>query len=179
MQFNDVRGMMKLPLPNCGITGGCNFAAALALCNLVAGMAVVLYNRPPGSPGTGDGFVALLLQFYPWDPRERPCRKAEALYQLVRNPLAHSLGVARTPAQRSYRVRIVKRPLTEATLGILEANPSRPKDLPLAVTVRRSMVTINVPGLYWGVAQLFRRLTADTGRMTQAERRIPDMLRRA
>jgi hypothetical protein len=93
MQFDDLRAMMKLPRPSQGLPAGCNFAAALTLCNLIAGIAVILFRPDKGASGKGRGFVALLVKYYPWTPGETKKAKremAEILYDLVRNPLAHS-----------------------------------------------------------------------------------------
>jgi hypothetical protein len=173
MKFDDVRGMMMLPLPACGITGGCNFAAASSLCSLIYGLAKVLYTRPrKGLPGTGDGFVALLMQFYPWHVRENKQQKAGALYDLVRNPLAHALGVLHKPGQAKFNVRILKRPLDEGELLRLEGSTARPRGLPLAVTIRRRWCVVDVPALYWGIIRLFSRLAEDKGQMSKAEQRM-------
>lgn len=172
MQFNDVRSMMRLPLPELGMTGGCNFAAAAVLCNLVAGLAKVLYGRSKGQPGTGDGFVAILLEFFPWQRRENRRKKAEALYEIVRNPLVHSLAVFTTPAQRASRLGIGKGSLSESQLQSLETAQRRPPGLPLPVTNRGSRYKVNVPSLYWGVFQLFQRLANDRDQMTKAEVRL-------
>jgi hypothetical protein len=107
--------MMRLPLPELGMTGGCNFAAAAMLCNLAAGLAKVLYGRSKGQPGTGDSFVAILLEFFPWQRGEHRRKKAEALYEIVRNPLVHSLAVFMTPAHRASRLGIGKGPSFRVT----------------------------------------------------------------
>ncbi len=72
MQFNDVRAMMRLPLPTVTISAGCNFAAAAALSNLISGISVVLYTSKDPRSGSGAKFKELLRQFYPWEPGERP-----------------------------------------------------------------------------------------------------------
>jgi len=87
MQFNDVRGMMKLPCPEFGIDAGCNFAAAAALCNLISGVSVVLYTPKEPNSGSGKKFKELLCEFYPWDSRENKEEKAKVIYDLIRNPL--------------------------------------------------------------------------------------------
>jgi hypothetical protein len=63
MLFDDVRSMMKLPRPTQGLSGGCNFAAAATLCSLMAGVATVLYTRPPRFPGSGRGRLRLQRHF--------------------------------------------------------------------------------------------------------------------
>jgi len=76
MQFNDVRAMLRLPLSELRITGGCNFAASSLLCNLISGISVVLYthNSPRRRKKAGkrwdreDRFKEVLEDFFPWDP---------------------------------------------------------------------------------------------------------------
>lgn len=172
MQANDVRSMLRLPLPELGMTGGCNFAAAAVLCILVAGLAKVLYSRSKGQPGTGNGFVAILLEFFPWQRRENRQKKAEALYKIVRNPLVHSLAVFTKSAQRASRLGIEKGPLSEPQLQSLESAQRRPPWLPLPVTKRGSRYKVNVPALYWGVIRLFQRLANDHDQMAKAETRL-------
>jgi len=92
MQFDDVRGMMKLPLPGVGIRAGCNFAAAAILCNLISGISVVLYTPRDPNARSGKKFRELLKEFYPWELSEDMAEKTKVIYDIVRNPLAHSLG---------------------------------------------------------------------------------------
>ncbi len=169
MQFNDVRGMMKLPLPEIGITGGCNFAAAAILCNLISGISVVLYTPKRRKAGSGEKFKGLLEDFYPWESGEKKAEKSKAIYDLVRNPLAHSLSV---PKKGSLPLSIQKGPLTEARLEELENASVRPNWVPLAVTGNSRAYVLSVVGLHWGVFDLVRRLAQNTKQMQQAEERI-------
>ena len=59
MQFVDVRGMLKLPLPKQGINGGCNFAAMAVLCNLISGIFRILYKS--NKSGAGELFRELII----------------------------------------------------------------------------------------------------------------------
>ena len=173
MQFDDVRSMMKLPRPTRGLTGGCNFAAAATLCNLMAGVAIVLYRKAPRLPGTGSGFIALLMQYYPWQRGENGKENAELLYEFVRNPLVHSLGLSNTPRQRAAHVTIVKTSLSERQLRRIEksASPPRPS---LAVASRGNEHTIWVTGLYWGFLGTLRGLFREPAQMEAAEHRLKD-----
>jgi len=67
MQFNDVRAMMRLPLPAVGIEAGCDFATAMTLCNLISEISVVLYTPRNPKAGRGKRFKKLLEEFYPWE----------------------------------------------------------------------------------------------------------------
>ncbi len=172
MQFNDVRAMMRLPLPRQGMTGGCNFAAAVVMCNLIQGAAKLLYSRPKGRTGKGDGFVALLLDYFPWTPRENKDEKADVLYDLVRNPLAHSLGVFLTPTQKGIPLSIAKGPLREPQLRRLERSRRRPPGLPAPISARGKRYTLDVTALYWATLEMMRRLAQDTNQMTLAVQRL-------
>ena len=75
MQFGDVRSMLRLPIPEQGIIdgagyGGCNFAVATVLCNLVSGISVTAF-RPSSLNNnrisSGRVFRQLLENFYPWE----------------------------------------------------------------------------------------------------------------
>ena len=174
MQFDDVRSMMKLPRATQGLSGGCNFAVVVALCSLLSGVAKVLYTRRPGLPGTGDGFVALLIEYFPWQHgREEPAANADTLWHLVRNPLVHSLGVGVSPRQRDAQVTIVKSAYTERQLREIERSASPPKPS-LALVTRGKHHTIWVVGLYWGVLKLLSRLFADRRQMVAAERKLQE-----
>src|SRR5207249_1873224 len=86
MQFNDVRSMMMIR--------GCNYAATTVLVNLISGMSTIFYNQRGKS---GDLFKGCLTEFYPWElqPLNNAPRESviACLYDTIRNPLAHSLGV--------------------------------------------------------------------------------------
>lgn len=169
MQFDDVRGMMKLPLPQVGIGAGCNFAVVATLCNLISGISVVLYTPKGPNGGSGKKFKELLEEFYPWEPGEKKAEKAKVIYDLVRNPLAHSLGVLK---KGSLPISIVKDTLTEAQLEEMENSSVRPIWVPLAVTGGSTKYVLSVWGLYWGVFHLVWRLAKSTNQMHQADKRI-------
>jgi hypothetical protein len=175
MQFDDLRTMMRMPLPTIGLTGGCNFACAVAICNLVAGVAKVLYQKPPGMSGVGDGFVALMIQYYPWQQTEPKERNAEILYNFVRNPLVHSLGAAIKRDQRQDEVVIAKSAMSEADLERLETSIDYPAGVSLAVATDGNRHTIWIAALYWGFLQLFRALCRDANQMNYAEARLREL----
>lgn len=166
--FNDLRGLLKLPLPNVGITGGCNFASAALLCNLISGISVVLYT--PTNPKVckrGDLFKGLMLEFFPWDDKdELRAEKTDILYGVVRNPLTHALGLLET---NSVRTVIAKSPLGETQIEHLEKSEARPAGVPPPIACDRSTGNVvSVSGLYWGVFQMLRRLTTDRNQMDRA-----------
>lgn len=169
MQFDDVRGMMKLPISEAGIEAGCNFAAAATLCNLISGISVILYTPKNPKSGSGKKFKELLEEFYPWEPGEKRAEKSKVIYDVVRNPLTHSLGVLK---KGSSPTTIEKIALTEAQLQDIENSTARPTWVPLVVTGSSAGYVIAVVGLYWGVFHLVRRLAQEAKQMEQAEIRF-------
>lgn len=176
MQFNDVRAMMKLPLPEVGIDAGCNFATVATLCNLIGGISAVLYaprHKISGSRKRNDRgkrFKTLLEEFYPWDRDEDRMDKAKTLYEIARNPLVHALGVL--DKARGRRVIIKKSPLIEDQIEEMERSDIRPDWVSAAVTIDPANHIINVWGLYWGVFHLVRQLAKNADQMQAAEKRI-------
>lgn len=171
MQFNDVRGMLKLPLPTAGIDAGCNFATTAMLCNLISGISVILYTPKSKKRDSGTKFKELLRNFYSWERGESKGEKAKIIYKFARNPLAHSLG---TLEKNSLPVSILKSPLSETQIEEIEHSVTRPTWVPLAVTGDSTRYDFSVAGLYWGVFHLVGSLAKDTGHMQQAEQRLMD-----
>jgi hypothetical protein len=176
MQFIDVRSMLKLPLLDVGIEGGCNFATTALLCNLISGISVVLYDLRDHRSKNGrrndreNRFKRLLKEFYPWDLSENWRAKIEILYEVVRNPLVHTLGV-RDKARRR-QVIIEKSPLIESQIDEIERTDIRPNWVTQAISIMPTHLVINVLGLYWGVFHLVQRLSEDHSQMQEAENRI-------
>jgi hypothetical protein len=169
MQFDDVRGMMKLPLHGVGITGGCNFAAAAIICNLISGISMELYTPRKRKSGSGKRFKELLERFYPWEEGENKVQNSEVIYDMIRNPLSHSLGVLR---KDSLPISIDKHALTETQLQQIENSGLRPHWVPLAVTGDTRKYILSVPGLYWGTFHMLQNLAKDRTQLELADRRM-------
>jgi hypothetical protein len=169
MQFIDVRGMLKLPLPKQGISGGCNFAATAVLCNLISGISRILYNSDKS--GARELFRELLRCYYPWEAGELKQRdyKIEILYKVIRNPLVHSLGV---DDKSDKQIVIEKRPLSIRQINKIERSYKRPRWVKRAVRIEDNKCIINVPGLYWGTYHMLIRLLKDTRQMALTEQRF-------
>jgi hypothetical protein len=169
MQFVDVRGMLKLPLPKQGINGGCNFAAMAVLCNLISGISRILYNSNKSK--AGELFRELLRYYYPWEAGELEQRdyKIKNLYDVIRNPLVHSLGV---DDKSDKQIVIEKRPLSIRQINKIERSNKRPSWVKLAVRIEDNKYIINVPGLYWGTYHMLIRLLKDTRQMALTEQRF-------
>jgi hypothetical protein len=98
MQFSDVRAMLRLPRPDVGIAPGCNFAITSTLCNLISGASTTIYkpaallHEAKSKYGSKAAFRDLVRNFFPSTPAGTT-DFPEDLYQLCRNPLAHSAGL--------------------------------------------------------------------------------------
>ncbi len=106
------------------------------LLSLVSGVSTTLFKRDALSQTGNRGklFKEVLQKHYPWDQEiDAPGRRSGAeaaadLYDLFRNPLAHTLGVVHTDTNRDgRRLMVAKAPLQEAELYDLEMTGSRPE----------------------------------------------------
>ncbi len=182
MQFNDVRAMLQLPRPDVGITPGCNFAITSTLCNLLSGISTTIYKPPhllheaESNYGSGAAFRNLVRDFFPYTPAGAADFPRE-LYQLCRNPLAHSAGLigAASPVVAFTRIFDASHPdqgWSDQELTDLE-RPGAPFQLPHpGIVVNGQQWTLHCDSFYLDVIGLLRRLTADAAQMTAAERRF-------
>jgi len=184
MQFDDVRAMLQLPRPDIGIKPGCNFALVSSLCNLISGISMTIF-KPPGllhevkSSGNHSrrAFRELVANFFPYVPpgaNDFP----EELYQLCRNPMAHSVGVLNGPAPTVFYARILDeshddRGWSDDELENLE-RPDRPEfGFPVpGVVITGTQWTLHCDSFYLDVIELLRRLNADATQMTATEQRF-------
>jgi hypothetical protein len=130
--LQDVRAMLRLPLPDIGIMAGCNFAAVHVLLNVLSGLSRLMGPGPTRSDAAFRKFVA---RWYPWrlePPRSRfrQERGTRALYDSFRTGFAHDLGLLLEsgPVDRRGRMADVQNQRSaprrdEAT--ILVTDPSR------------------------------------------------------
>jgi hypothetical protein len=135
LQFADINQMLMTP--------GFNFVAANFLCDIVSGISVSLFlpavttklRKGKTVPfGDGDYFKALLRKYHPWEANERRSRKLSILYQVVRCPMAHALGLHEPPPKK---LGISKGPpLTQDQVNEAALADSRPGFIPLAITRR-------------------------------------------
>lgn len=173
--FSDVHTMLRLPLPNHELTAGCNFAIAQVLAATVSGISVTLYSQDGHK---GARFKGVLRDYYPWslEPGNfvQNDEGARVLYELIRNPLIHDLGLDLDKKRKAHKV-IVKRlastpggGLSEQFIEALESR-SRPSPISPTVSIQGARTVVLVEALYWGVRQMIEKLTTDPGRMKNAE----------
>ena len=171
MQIEDLRSVLRLPLPNHGLHGGGNFAATAILCNLISGISVVLFDIPPeyhawrsrlskrsrrNRGKSGRRFEALLYHYFPWEKGDNRAARISALYDLARNPLAHELGLDPNSRKRNPHVGIAKKPLTGDQIVELETSIRKPGWARPPILRRGREWRISVEGLYWALHRLLR-----------------------
>lgn len=186
--MSDVRAMLQLDLdPPLG--SGCNFSAALALCNVLVGIAErVLTRSGHGTKcstcghhtpawGTRTRFMVLVVKHFPWPPGildDEKARLSNVLYSFVRNPLTHNLGIAGEgepdPALR-------KRALTLAQIEALETSTEALSPPP--ITHNGDSYEVHVPLFYAAVLRTLRSFASNADEMTAAQARLQGKRERA
>jgi len=179
MQFVDLRTLLLLPRDI--LKGGCNFAAAAVLFNLIAGTSVCFYDPSEEAlveRGTrSKRFREVLEKFYPWEAEPLPKGQCvSVLYESARNPLAHSLGLDAPPkGSTGKQVVLIKWPLTGDEVRELEESASRPLWTTSTIVHRRSLgygaieLAISIPTLYWGVHRMLHTLFSDPTHAVKAD----------
>lgn len=182
MQFSDVRAMLQLPLPHIGIMPGCNFAIVSSLCNLISGISTTIYKPPhllnqvQSQCGSGAAFRGLVSNFYPYTPPGTNSFPQE-LYQLCRNPLAHSAGLMHAPAPTVTFTRIFDpaHPNTgwsDQELNNLENSNSGFAFPHPGIVVNAQVWTIHCDQFYLDVIAMLRSLNSNIAQMQAAENRF-------
>jgi hypothetical protein len=178
MQFSDVHCMLRLPMSRYGLRAGCNFAAATCLLGLIAGASVVLYEPDEfWNNQHRDLLFKMVLETYPWlrqRPAMGPVETIVKLWQMYRNPFAHSLGITR-PGREMFEVIKFKGGLSERQVEALESPGPRPGWLPPTMIKQKNTIKLHVDALYWGTRRMVEALTADAPRMTRTDRLLSDL----
>ncbi len=157
MLFDDIRSMLKLPLD--GPKGGCNFAAANFICDIISGISAILYKPYEGLGN--DRVKGFMEKYYPWkeegfDPQEG----TKIITKWMRNSITHRLGIVLSQERQERPVEIAKRPLTDQEIVELE-NQSKPK---ISKTIRvkeDGTYSISVLELYRGLQKMLKNLFED------------------
>jgi hypothetical protein len=155
MQVDDVRCLLQLPMKEHGLHAGCNFTAVNILSDLIAGSSVLFYCpsiEGLSTPGDrGKRFKRLVEDFFPSKPLG-PSKTAQALYEVVRNPLTHALAVS------GERVLVAKDRLTSVEVAELEDADKKPAWCPVPVRREDSAYVVDARGLYWGFHRMLHKL---------------------
>jgi hypothetical protein len=175
LSFSDVHTMLRLPVPNYRLSAGCNFAITQVLTTAIGGLSTTLYRQ-----GSSDGerFKGLLTHHYPWnlEPHQNvsPAEAARVVYEIIRNPLTHDLGLDLRGKSKGVKVKLKRLQRAGGRGGMpenwvekLERGP-RPIMSP-AVTVRSDASVLLVEALYWGLRRMVEGMTRDATLMARAE----------
>lgn len=194
--LQDVRAMLRLPLPDVGISAGCNFSIAEILLAFISGLATVFFDA---SADPRYRFIGLLRAHYPWHTEAHHVyNKVDSksgppiLYDVFRNPFAHSLGVDTTVVggpratkrvvrrSRRLRVSVARLGMSEGGTGLTEAMlqeldaPRRPIWLQPTIIRDEDGIQLSVEAMYWGVRGLLEALTRDNETLDHARRFLSD-----
>jgi hypothetical protein len=170
MQVEDLRVLLRMP--RSGFPGGCNFAAAAMIFNLIAGASVCLYNANEKTlrkePPAGAHFRGILEKYFPWGAEPvAAVDGARVIYKYSRNPLAHSLGLARAGVPD---IAVAKKRLGPNQIEALEDSAVRPSWAAPALTPEGGNYTLDIAGLYWGLHRMLHAVVADPVQRQGAER---------
>lgn len=188
LYIKDLRSMLQLPLkirregdlpPGTllvDMEGGCNFASCILMLDIIAGLSVCLYFRQNAigletNRDRAPRFREFLEQYYAWEYEGLDKGQvSEILWQFLRNPLVHALGVLPVTEMPGSinRIQVNKGALNLKEVWELE-NVSRPLTLSSTFELEHSTFHVNVPPLYWGLHQLFRNLFSDADQMHLVE----------
>jgi hypothetical protein len=152
--LQDVRAMLRLPLPEAGITAGCNFAAVHVLLNVLSGLSRLMGRDHKNS---GKAIETFVRRWYPWrwEPRPSPYRQkrgTEVLYASFRNGFAHDLGLMLETASVDARNRLTSRFRTAGPqLGVAKQPSLTPPQLLGLDDVSARPLLVDAVALYWGV----------------------------
>jgi hypothetical protein len=176
MLFNDIRCLLKAPLPGC--TVGFNLTIATMILNLLSGFSRRFY-RPSGNPTDSERFKNMIINFLPWDNSSVDINTcADVLYSAVRNPLIHELGI-----KGDKKVVIYKSgKLSDAEIKELEDSLIKPSWLPeIIINMSYDKFTsewlISVGAIYWGVHRLLHNLLANSEHALRAEARLKEIIK--
>ena len=193
--LQDVRAMLRLPLPEAGITAGCNFAAVHVLLNVLSGLSRLMGPSPTRSDAAFRKFVA---RWYPWplEPRAssfRQKRGTKALYDSFRTGFSHDLGLlleagpvdSRGRIRSKFRIAgrhlgVTKQPtLPPSVLVELDDVAVRPTWLgPTVVADGKTGLLVDAVALYWGVRRLVFDHTSNRRAVSSLDRMIEDSWKR-
>jgi hypothetical protein len=190
MQFEDIRGVLRLPqLAALGTTGGGNFLATTALIAAICGASTLFYKAGPQAfeyPYQSRKRFLGTMGYMPWDSTTAGVKHrigSERLWEYARNPLAHAFGVSYNPGKVTGKVpnslrwslAIAKRSYELQEIYILETSSDRPDfvNVPLQrVGTQPEEFILDVGGLYWGVHRMLHALLADSKQADAAEQMV-------
>jgi hypothetical protein len=182
-RLSDVHSLLRMPLPELGITATGHFTIADTLFECIEGVSAVLFPR---TGNTSETFLECMKCHYGVEGNEPtgalPTEKvATELLFTFRNPMQHCLGLAlRTPDKQGIREPLVMQhellvfretfSLAEPEIESLERGlwPARLHRPTLQMHGRNTML-LSVEALYVGTRRLIESVLADLHAMVHAE----------
>lgn len=186
MQFIDLATQLRLPMAAEGLMGGCNLAATIGACTVIAGASVLFYepsldavqdrSSPENPLRSGARFKRVVREYFPWQGDEpvSPGEVAALLYTHTRNPLAHRLGVGKAgadfPGLGGNTVMLSKGALPPTWVAdVMRGDHDPPPILGALLTRDDATYVIDVATLVWAVCRMLRSLLADESQAPRAE----------
>lgn len=183
MQFADLRTLLRLPMADRALAGGCNLTTATLLFNIIAGASVLFYDSRPSAldaRNRGRRFKGLLVDYYPWteDDAFDPEGSSRATYDFARNPLTHTLGVSKQPhlfrgvpplPGGAHAMMLEKGPLDEQAVAAVTDPTVRPEILSPTLRHEQNELILSVWTLTWGVHRMLRDVFADEHQVCRGE----------
>ncbi|MEM0385690.1 MAG: hypothetical protein QXH64_04470, partial [Nitrososphaeria archaeon] len=173
MLFDDMRAMLKHPLPENNCKGGCNFALFNFMVDVVSGISITLYDPKELEAylqGKGnkdfDHFKDLLNDFYPW--REEGVQDPKGIIDIIwdtRNSLTHRIGLV-FPGEKQVKIRKCR--LSDNDIRELE-DISRFNKYDNLRTFDPKENCINLIRFYRGTYKMLNRLFTDSCYMNRAD----------
>jgi hypothetical protein len=146
---------------------------------LVAGASIMLYEpKEFDRRGNRGRLFKAVLKSYPWideGSAMNPEVAIDRIWEMYRNPLAHSLGVPRRGGRELFKVIKFKEALSERQLEALEGPGPRPNWLPPTMVEQENTIKLHVDALYWGTRRMVEVLTVDTPRMARTDQLLSDL----
>lgn len=193
--MQDVRAMLRLPLPEVGITAGCNFATLHVLLNVISGLSRLMGPSPPNS---GKAFKKFVARWYPWrlEPASssfRQKRGTDVIYERFRNGFVHDLGLSLESGTVDKRnVRRDRLRIDGPATGVIKQASLSPEALveldnvnvrpswlgPTVARDGRRGLLVDVVAVYWGVRRLIFDHTSTPAGVRSLHRMVEQTIER-
>lgn len=184
MQFEDLRTLLRLPMEDPPLPGGCNLATASLLFNVIAGASVLFYDSSPQAledrRDRSRRFKGLLVDYYPWTEYDAfdADESSKTVDEVARNPLTHTLGVSKQPhlfrgapvlPGAATAMMLEKGPLDERDVDAVTDATTRSQVLRPTLRIEGAKLVLSVWTLTWGVHRMLRDLFAHENQVVRAE----------
>lgn len=173
--LNDLQALLLLSRNEAAT--GLNFTIVSLIGNIVSGLSAVFYEKSSKPVkkirNRGNIFRNLLFEAFPWDGEDvGPEEGSRLLYDEVRNPLVHSLGIEDPnmfSSETSREIAIVAVRINRTELPRLNSWPIQEGQKWQAFIRTPQGVAIQTAGLYQGLIGVIRWLFKSDYHMSRAE----------